>query len=216
VPWNELSASDTDSDSEEFHDNDSNDDLQGSTELSQLAASIKTLITSLFRLSMAIRNPAPNSQSTSTISIDKSFYEQHDIQHVKEKFQHAPEYLAERLGRALSARRQYFSYREEHHQKLTKNIEKIGFEKATTEFTTNSTEATPIPRIERSMSPTVLDEGDNTASQTSYATSVNATIRVPSLPREARHKDFFECPLCFLLVSIHSSAGWKYVDRAYY
>jgi hypothetical protein len=215
VPWDELSASDTDSDSGESEDGDSDVDLQGSTELGQLAASIQTLITSLFRLSMAIRNPAPNSQSTSTISIDKSFYEQHDIQHVKEKFQHAPEYLAERLGRALSARRQYLSYREEHHQKLTRNIEKIGFEKATTEFTTNSTEAT-LPRMKRSMSLNVLDEGDDIASQTSYATSVNATIRVPSLPREARNKDFFECPLCFLLVSIHSSAGWKYVDRAHY
>jgi hypothetical protein len=209
VPWDELSASDTDSDSDMSDDDNSSGDLQGSTELSQLIASVKTLITSLFRLSMALRNPAPNSQSTSTISMDKSFYEQHDIQHVIEKFQNAPHYLAERLGRALSARRQYLSYREEHHKKLTKNIEKIGFEKATTEFTTNSTEATPIPRIERSMSLNVVDEGDDTASQTSFATSVNATIRVPSLPREARNKEFFECPYCFLLVSIHTAAGWK-------
>ena len=213
VPWDELSNSDTDSDSGMSEDDNSNAHLQGSTEFSQLLASVKILITSLFRLSMAIRNPAPNSQSTSTISIDKSFFEPHDIQHVMEKFPNAPRYLAERMGRALSARRQYLSYREEHHSKLTKNIEKIGFEKATTEFTTNSTEATPIPRIQRSMSLNVLDEGDDTASQTSYATSVNATIRVPSLPREARNKDFFECPLCFLLVSIHTSVGWKYVDR---
>jgi hypothetical protein len=209
VPWDELSASDTDSESVDSDDGNSNSDLQGRTELSQLVESVKTLITSLFRLSMAIRNPAPNSQSMSIITIDKSFYEQHDIQHVKEKFPNAPHYLVERLGRALSARRQYLSYREEHHQKLTKNIEKLGFEKAATEFTTNSTEATPIPRVERSRSLHVLDEGDDAASQTSYATSVNATIRVPSLPREARDKDFFECPLCFLLVSIHTAAGWK-------
>jgi hypothetical protein len=204
-----ASDSDSDSGSGQSDDDTSNADLQGRTELRQLLASIKSLITSLFRLSMAIRNPAPNSQSMSTISIDKSFYEQHDIQHVKEKFPGAPHYLVERLGRALSARRQYLSYREDHHQKLAKNIEKIGFEKTITEFTTNSTEATPIPRIERSMSLNVLDEGDDTASQTSYATSVNATIRVPSLPREARNKDFFECPLCFLLVSIQTAAGWK-------
>ena len=160
---------------------------------------------------MAIRDPAPNSQSKSTIAIDKSFYEQHDIQHVKEKFPKSPTYLTERLGRAISGRRQYLSYREEHHQKLSKHIEKIGFEKPTTEFTTNSTEATPIPGIDRSNSLNVLDEGDDAASQTSYATSVNATIRVPPLPKEARDKDFFECPLCFLLVSIHTAAEWKYV-----
>jgi hypothetical protein len=158
---------------------------------------------------MAIRNPAPNSQSTRSITADKSFYEQHDIQHVKEKFPKSPYYLTERLGRALSARRQYLSYREEHHQKLTKNIEKLGFEKPTTEFTTNSTEATPIPGIKRTMSLNVLDEEDDIASQTSYATSVNAAIKIPPLPRDARDKDFFECPLCFLLVSIHSAAAWK-------
>ncbi|KAF1829056.1 hypothetical protein BDW02DRAFT_561926 [Decorospora gaudefroyi] len=209
VPWDEMSASDTDSDSDQSDGSNSNAGLLGSTELSQLAASTKALITSLFRLSIAIRNPAPNSQSMSTITIDKSFFEQHDIQHVQEKFPKAPHFLVERLGRALSARRQYLTYREEHHQKMTKNIERIGHEKATTEFTTNSTEATPLPRIERATSMNLLDEGDDVASQTSYATSVNATIRVPPLPREARNKDFFECPLCFLLVSIPTPAGWK-------
>lgn len=205
VPWDELSDSDS-----ELSDSLDND-LEGSTELKQLLVSVKTLITSLFRLSMAIRDPAPNSQSKSTITIDKSFYEQHDIQHVREKFQDAPDYLTERLGRAISGRRQYLTYREEHHQKLAKDIEKVGFEKPTTQFTTNSTEATPLPWIERSNSINVLDERDDAASQTSYATSVNATIRVPPLPKEARNKDFFECPLCFLFVSVHTSAEWKYV-----
>ncbi|KAF1844871.1 uncharacterized protein K460DRAFT_99857 [Cucurbitaria berberidis CBS 394.84] len=202
VPWDDFSGSD----SELSDDDESSNDLQGSTELKQLLASTRTVITSLFRLSMAIRDPAPNSQSKSTITIDKSFYQQHDIQHVKEKFKACPDYLAERLGRAISGRRQYLSYREEHHQKLAKNIEKIGYERPITEFTTNSTEAT---RLKRSNSLNVFDEGDDAASQTSYATSVNATIRVPPLPKEARNKEFFECPFCFLLVSIHTATGWK-------
>ncbi|CAO2648287.1 Nn.00g075540.m01.CDS01 [Neocucurbitaria sp. VM-36] len=205
VPWDELS----DSNSELSDDDASDDDLNESTELRQLLESVKTVITSLFRLSMAIRDPAPNNQSKSTITVDKSCYEQYDILHVKEKFKDSPDYLTERLGRAISGRRHYLSYREEHHKKLTNNIEKIGFEKPTTEFTTNSTEATPIGRIERSNSLNILDEGDDTASQTSYATSVNATIRVPRLPKEARDKDFFECPLCFLLVSVHTEAEWN-------
>ncbi|KAH7372041.1 hypothetical protein BKA66DRAFT_180037 [Pyrenochaeta sp. MPI-SDFR-AT-0127] len=205
VPWDEN----VDSDSELSDEGSSKDDLQGSTELKQLLASTRTIITSLFRLSMAIRDPAPNNQSKSNLTIDKSFFEQHDIQHVKEKFPDSPMYLQDRLGRAISGRRQYLSYREEHHQKLTKNIEKIGFEKPTTEFTTNSTEATPIPGIGRLNSVNVLEEGEDAASQTSYAPSENANIRVPPLPKEAHNKDFFECPLCFLLVSIHTAAGWK-------
>ena len=138
------------------------------------------------------------------MSIDKSIYQQHDIQHVQEKFPHAPEYISERLGRAISARRQYLTYREEHHQKLAKGIEKLGYEKPTTEFTTNSTEAT------RMKSSKVLEEDDDDiASQTSYATSVNATIRVPSLPKEALKRQPFECPLCFSIVSIYNASAWK-------
>jgi hypothetical protein len=47
TPWdaNELSDSDSDTESEMFAD------LQGDTELKQLLASIKSMITSLFRLS---------------------------------------------------------------------------------------------------------------------------------------------------------------------
>jgi hypothetical protein len=207
VPWDELSN--TDSESEESDEGSLDAGMQGNTELNQLVASVRVIITSLFRLSMAIRNPAPNSQSTRSITADKSVYEQHDIRHVKEKFPKSPYYLTERLGRALSARRQYLSYREEHHQKLTRNIEKLGFEKPSTEFTVNSTEATPIPGIQRTMSLNLVDEEDEVASQTSYATSINAAIKIPRLPKVARNKDFFECPLCFLLVSIHSAFAWK-------
>ena len=114
--------------------------------------------------------------SRSIISIDKSVYEEFDKQHVAEKFRDAPAYLVERLGRASTARRQYLSYREQRHEK----------------FTTNSKEATPIPRIEQTRSLDVLDERDDAASQTSYATSSQAAITVPTLPKAAREKDFFE------------------------
>lgn len=81
---------------------------------------------------MAIRNPAPSSQIESAITIDKSVYKQHDISHVQEKFPHCARFLTERLGRANSARRQYLAYREEHHKKLTKDVEKIGLEDSKT------------------------------------------------------------------------------------
>lgn len=207
TPWELLSDSDSDSSSVAS----SVGGLQGNTELKQLLEVTKTVITSLFRLSVAIRDPAPNNQSKSPLIVDKSFFVPHDIQHVHEKFPNCPEYLIERLGRAISGRRQYLSYRETHQQKLAKSIEKIGSEKPMTEFTTNSTEATPLPVIERVNSLNIVDEGDDTASQTSYATSVNAAIKIPALPKAARDGDYFECPLCFLLVSINSHAEWKYV-----
>jgi hypothetical protein len=82
--------------------------------------------------SMAIRDPAPNSQSKSTITVDKSFFQQHDISHVQAKYPACVKYLTSRLGKAISGRRQYFIYREEHHQKLAKDVEKLGFEDSKT------------------------------------------------------------------------------------
>ena len=56
IPWDEETYSDSDSDS----DDGNSIDLQGKTELIQLYASMKSVITSLMRLSMAIQEPAPN------------------------------------------------------------------------------------------------------------------------------------------------------------
>lgn len=164
---------------------------------------MRSLITSLMRLSMAIREPAPDRQVR---SIDKSHFEQHDMGHVQAKFPDIPQYLAERLGRAISSRRQYLTYREVHHEKLSKGIDKLGLEAARTEFTTNSTEAT---RLQQNDNVTLVDDVDDTFSMTSYATSVNATLRAPGLPKEAREKEYYTCPLCYALISIQTTAAWK-------
>ncbi|KAF2016663.1 hypothetical protein BU24DRAFT_423040 [Aaosphaeria arxii CBS 175.79] len=206
VPWDELDDSDTDSESD--IDSDDGADLKSDTELQQLNASVKNTVTCLFRLSMSIRDPAPNSQYRSTIIVDKSYFEAHDIQHVRAKFEVEDNYLSERLGKAISGRRQYLSYREEHHNKLAKKVETIGFEEPRTEHTTNSTEASPLPKIAVEDSSTIVDN-DDALSQTSYASSVNSTIRIPPLPKIAREEEYFECPLCFMIVSIHTTAAWK-------
>jgi hypothetical protein len=159
TPWDEMPASDSDSDSgSETLGAVGDSNFQSDTELKQLSASIKNTVTCLFRLSMAIRDPAPNTQSRSFITVDKSYFQHHDIQHVESKFPQAARFLTERLGRAISGRRQYISYREEHHQKLVKNIEKIGQEEPRTEHTTNSTEASPIPVLDQAKTNTVMDD----------------------------------------------------------
>ncbi|KAF1926715.1 uncharacterized protein M421DRAFT_6632 [Didymella exigua CBS 183.55] len=155
------------------------------------------------RLSMAIQEPAPNRQAR---CIDKSHFELHDVLHVQAKFPFAPQYLSERLGRAVSSRRQYFTYRELHHDKLAKGVDKLGLEAAKTEFTASSTEATTLRRAD---SLSIMDGDDDALSMTSYATSVNATLRAPNLPKEAREKEHYNCPLCYGLVAIHTTTAWK-------
>lgn len=125
-----MSDSDTDSASEDDSLEPDTRAMEDDTELKQLFSGVRDTISCLFRLSMAIRNPAPNTQSGSTITADKSYYEDYDIEHVRakfheEKFHSCEFFLTERLGRAISARRQYLSYREEHHKKLVKGIEKL-------------------------------------------------------------------------------------------
>ncbi|KAF1979278.1 hypothetical protein BU23DRAFT_441216, partial [Bimuria novae-zelandiae CBS 107.79] len=205
IPWDALADSDSDSDSDSSDSVTS--DTGEDTELEQLVESIKTSVTCLFRLSMAIRDPAPDDRLHGTITVDKSYFEKHDILHTKSKYPSCAEYLAERLGRVISGRRQYLNYREQHHQKLAKNVELVGLEQPRTENTSDSTEVTPMP-IARSNSANMAGD-DDVLSQTSYATSVNATIRVSPMPKEAHEKQHFECPLCFIIVYVHTTAAWK-------
>ena len=91
--------------------------------------------------------------------------------------------------------------------------EVIGIEEPRTEYTTNSTEATPMPIISGSSKEVnVIDDGEDILSQTSYATTaMNASLRIPRLPKEAKEQEQFECPLCFMIVSINTYSAWKYV-----
>ncbi|KAJ8116681.1 hypothetical protein OPT61_g1931 [Boeremia exigua] len=211
LPWDEEVFSDSDSDLDcSGRENESKtvNALQGNTELKQLHARSRSLITSLMRLTMAIRHPAPTRQ---ILRIDKSYYEPYDVQHVQAKFSNSAPYLITRLGRAISSRRQYLTYREKHCQKLSKGIEAIGFEDLRTEQTDNSTEATPIPTLDPASQPESSFFNDNeTMSQTSYASSFKNTIRTPHLPKEASKGEPYECPLCFSLIAIYTTATWKY------
>jgi hypothetical protein len=57
-----------------------------------------------------------------------------------------------------------------------------------------------MPQLDKQNSVNVLDEDDG-ASQTSFAPSVNAAIRVPTLPKEARGSEFCECRRTHLKVN---------------
>lgn len=65
------------------------------------------------------RKPAPYDRLLRSAKIDTKFYEFFDQRHVLEKFPRADLALIERLGRAITKRRKYFKYREQHRQKLS-------------------------------------------------------------------------------------------------
>lgn len=173
------------------------------------------VIDCLLRLSVTIRNPAPYDQFKSRVDLRTSQYEPYDIKHVLEKFPKVDRRVSIRLGRALTQRRQYFKYREEHHRRLQEGLE-LGEPMNPKSEDGRTTVASPIPQHladSTELNLTFLDLAPSETSETSYARSTNmdvSEIRVPPLPKE--HVDGpFQCPFCFTIISVDTRHDWKYV-----
>ncbi|KAJ3950394.1 uncharacterized protein N0V96_001538 [Colletotrichum fioriniae] len=81
------------------------------------------IINCLMRLIITIQNPAPWDRFMGAKFTDTSAYEEYDTQHVSEKFEGIDSQLAQRLGKAISRRRQSFKYREARHEKLSHQVD---------------------------------------------------------------------------------------------
>jgi hypothetical protein len=113
-----------------YVDSDSDDEAPD-TELGQIAADMADVVNCLLRLTVTIRNPAPHDRYKQAKNTDTSHFEPYDVHHVRSKFNEIEPWLAERLGKAISWRRQYLKYREFHHQKLSHGIDQeLGEERA--------------------------------------------------------------------------------------
>lgn len=102
---------------------------QPTSEILELFLSIPETITSLFRLSILIRNSSSRDRyaKAETAASKLPFNDQFDIDHVGNKFPRLylddRAWLRTRLGRAITQRRQYLRYCREHHEKLSKSDE---------------------------------------------------------------------------------------------
>ncbi|KAK5989762.1 hypothetical protein PT974_08022 [Cladobotryum mycophilum] len=159
-----------------LHDYDDDDDEPSDhlieTEVEQIVIDINDVINCLLRLSVSIRNPAPHDRFIASAPTDTSHFEKFDIHHVRSKFGGASGTLTERLGRAISRRRQYFKYREMHHQKLSQDLDFNKYDG------TASTIASSIPNYMKDSNSSsvmeVVDESNNSdtgVSATSFASS---------------------------------------------
>ena len=190
------------------------DSILATTELNQILSDIVEVVNCLLRLSVAIRNPAPHDRLMKSKSSDTSHYEPYDIQHVSMKFPGADKEITARLGKAISRRRQYFKYREEHH-KLSQGLD---FNSGMTEIVGPSTIVSPLPQhikggagVAGDLGTLDEDERSETGiSQTTYATSVanSEQIRTPPLPKQSKDGPF-ECPFCFVIISASTPLSWK-------
>ena len=176
--------------------------------MDQILAGINEAITNLLRLSAAIRNPARHDQWLNfSKSFDTTPFEKYDIAHVVAKYPHISGYLAHRLGTALSRRRCYFKYREEHHNKMAAGL-------TADEQDGKSTIASSLPDKQK-VSTVIVGDDDNTSESgftaTSFATSVAnpEALPVPSLPPGADYDNHFECPFCYDIIIVKNRSAWK-------
>lgn len=199
---------------------------QDTSELEELLASVRAANVSFMKISMVIRSsPARDDYlKAATRYTIPSIY---DINHVKEKHGSArksQDWLLRRLGKAITRRRQYLKYREQHHGKLSRDWDtevkdKVGSKPS---YTVSSTKATTYVPNEP-----LLDDraGSDTAgsfgSQTSYeATMVGENtetkLNVPPPPKEAfegipfEFGEPFQCPYCYTEQKVKNKAAWKY------
>ena len=88
------------------------------SELQQLFLAVVETVTSLLRLSISIRKSAPRDRYARVASLSP-LDPKSDINHVYEKYPRlrSKPWLIERLGRAITRRRDFLRYRERHHGK---------------------------------------------------------------------------------------------------
>ena len=117
---------------EQFSDSDSSDSSNGSsdpgssTELELILEGIRQIISYLYGLAVAIRNPTPLDRFDRSTNVDTSHFEIWDIQHASERFpllSTASPLILQRLGKANSRRRQVFKYNMIHNSKVRHGVD---------------------------------------------------------------------------------------------
>jgi hypothetical protein len=106
---------------EEHSDTDSLSPSSGQDELSELFLSIGDVLTSLFRVSMLVKKATTRDRYGRAASAkDKPYLVEFDIRHVADKFPKAREqpWLLERLGTAITQRRQFLRYCRNHKNRI--------------------------------------------------------------------------------------------------
>lgn len=188
-------------------DNSSDDDYDTGEELTQLHSNIVTAIQCLFQMSMLVRKPARHDFYMLPQSQEVLAFRPFDQAHVREKYPQADQGLVERLGLAITLRRQYLRYRERHHAKLNQDLDA-------------GTEGSAAPTVVLSdtivtgVEPWQIDSQDKVPasekSQTSYAPSMLAggALVIPSPPKESSGGAPFECPYCFVMISVDGTPAW--------
>ncbi|EMD87923.1 hypothetical protein COCC4DRAFT_92805, partial [Bipolaris maydis ATCC 48331] len=214
------------------------------SEVNELQEEISGTVTRLFRISTLIQRAAPTDVFAKALSRNKyHFNDQFDISHVGEKYPKLATkdsaWLRQRLGRAITQRRHYLSYIQDHREKLADplnhhgksggsaykpqipNIKQSLGSKPTLDresLPSFFTKATTIATENLAPELNFADESDpdDARSYTTISRSMDgdheacSNVRIPKL--DSLRTDYgkeFECPFCFRIKKFKSERVWK-------
>ena len=211
------------------------------SELQQLFLAIVETITSLLKLSISIRRSTPRDRYARVASLKSPLDPSFDINHVYEKYPRlrSKPWLVEKLGKAITRRRDYLRYRERHHEKLAGSLERQPLEAKKHTLKVFFTELGIDPRggpkvadvasssadrsrLASTLATTYIADSHNqleTASHSALSeisdiTSVvddhNPEARpIPDPPKDSAGAKPFECPYCYTIQVIRKPSHWK-------
>lgn len=178
-------------------------------EVQDVYQSMVEVINYLYQMSMAIRQPAQHDQLLGARSIDGTYFQPWAQQHVSHKYPHADSALVARVGAAMAKQKAILKYRERHHMKLSQGIYDEDHPDALSSKL-SETVATELVRNKDHLE-FLENASDSGVSKTSYAATLMAgggRISVPSPPQSSNDRKPFECPYCFILITIKDRNDW--------
>ena len=203
-----------------------------------MTQSINSIITSLYKFSITIQNPAHRDRTARAAKINVSFWHEHDLRHVQDKFPRCSDAkLLRSLAQANTKRRQLFAYHKRHKEKIRYYRDSI-IQEVPTEHSNISadTDANPFQGLHPPGASTIQTRKTKltmttistvsppmktiAASTSGKSRRTNITIdplsaaddvlNVPPPPNHA--KDFFSpfiCPFCFLTIDPINNKAWE-------
>lgn len=116
-------GTDSGDDSHDLYDDPTEEDGQEVTELGEIFQSLADSISSLFKISLLIRGATPRDRyAKAATSVKQPFDDSFDISHCGHKHpkleKKENQWLRNRLGQAITQRRQYLKYCRDHHDRL--------------------------------------------------------------------------------------------------
>jgi hypothetical protein len=184
---------------------DGSDDEDPKEDLQYAFEDAKSIINSLFRMTLYIRNPSRRDQLKRRDISAVSGFASFDEAHVEHKFPDAESGLVKKLGQANTVRRANMRYWERHHHKLA--VEESADDTAPTIAPLSESVATAFyPHSQEADA----EDARSHFSGTSYMASMlgGENVRRPDIPEDGKNGEPFQCPICYYIVTVSNEREW--------